>query len=409
MSKLQEQQNAMIEYFEGGCKPEKRLAFGLEVEHFVTRTNGVSVNFEEIQQILLAMQKQNESAIWSDGLYMGFENEQYAISIKPACQVEVRIVPHNDIGVLQEIYERFFTRLCTVLDAVGMNAYAVGYHPTRCADELPLIPKEQYQIMDDYFRGTGSRGAQMMRATAETRISIDYFSEADFIRKYRVASLIAPMLGLLTDNAPVFQAHRNHSYSVRTQVWNDVDPMRCGVFPGLMDADFGFAKYAEYLLQKPLIFSRRGTQTEAVGDKCASEVYGAVLGRADIEHIISMFFFDVRVKSYIQMCVADSMPPRFIAAYAELIKAIFSSPAAMDGILRHYEGVTAWDIIDVKREICCSGYKARAYGRRVTDELGWLMAQAKSRTYHPEERRLLNPLARLISNQKTIKEAEYCI
>ena len=98
------------------------------------------------------------------------------------------------------------------------------------------------------------------------------------------------------------------------------------------------------------------------------------------------------------------MPAPFIAGYAELIKAIFSSPAAQESILRHYAGATVSAIEAAKLGICCHGYQAQVYGRPVADEIAWLMAQAKSRFSTPGARCRLEPLAALAARKTTLRE-----
>ena len=305
-----------------------------------------------------------------------------------------------------DIYNQFYLQLSMTLAARGLRAWTVSYHPTRRAEELPLIPKQRYEAMDRYFKNTGSCGIQMMRATASTQISVDYYSERDFVQKMRVACLLTPFFALLTDNAVRYQAHRNNAYSVRTRIWQDVDSERCGVPPHLMDPDFGFEKYAETVLTRPLIVALRGNRTKAVGRKSAQEIYGSHLSKKEIEHILSMFFFDARLKSYLEIRGADCMPPKYIAAYAQLVKTIFGSQAALQNVLRHYEGTTTGDIANAKMAICKDGHNAWVYGHPVGKELAWLLLQARSRTPSQEERALLEPFARLVVTKKTIREEE---
>lgn len=406
LSYLAAQKQELVRYFRQGCKPEGKLTLGLEVEHFVVHADGRPVSFEEIQAVMRELQGSGDNPIYIDGLYMGYSNALYGISLEPACQLEISIAPCTEIADMLTIYEAFDTALSLVLAGHSMQAHALGYHPTRRAGNLPLIPKQRYQAMDRYFRQTGGCGSQMMRATASTQLSIDYYSEQDFVRKYRAACLLGPLLALLTDNAPVYQAEPNRNYSVRSMIWQDVDPDRCGVPPMLMEEDFGFERYAAYILRRPLIVARHDGQTIDVGERSAAEVYGPNLTDGDIEQILSMFFFDVRLKNYIEIRVADSMPQRYIAAYAQLIKAVFSSRAAQEGILRRYAGASAADIDAARREICAHGYDALVYGRPVAEELAWLLAQAKSRIPSPDERRLLEPFAALLAAKKTIREEE---
>ena len=395
----------MIRYFQDGCKPDGRLSLGLEVEHFITHPDGSPAEFTEVQALLGLLQQSGDVPLVQDGEVMGVRSSGYLLTLEPAAQLEISVDPQLDVGALMAVYEGFAARLNRALRPLGLRMWTLGYHPTRRAESLPLIPKKRYEVMDRYLQKRGRHSTQMMRGTASTQISVDYFSEQDFVRKYRVACLIAPLLALLTDNTPVYEAQPNRSACMRTTIWNDVDPDRCGIPPMLMDADFGFERYADYVLQKPLVVSRRGHRTEGVGRKSAFEVYPSALQPDEIEQILSMFFFDVRLKNYIEIRVADSMPAGYIAGYAEVIKAVFSSPAAQERILRHYAGATVGAIESAKLGVCCHGYQAQVYGHPAADEVAWLMAQAKSRISTREARQRLEPLAALAARKLTIREA----
>ena len=406
MAKLDEQKQALVDYFRRGCKPQGPLTLGLEAEHFLTHAGGEPVTFAEVQGILRQMQRAQDAPITIDGLYMGYTAAQYSVTLEPACQLEVSIAPQSDVRRMLAVYDQFRLQMDMALAARGLRAWNTGYHPTCRAEDLPLIPKQRYEAMDRYFHTTGAGGIQMMRATASTQLSIDYYSEQDFVQKMRAACLLTPLLALLTDSAAHYQGHRNSGYSVRTRIWQDVDDDRCGVPPHLMEPDFGFARYAETVLTRPLIVALQGGHTVDVGEQTAQQVYGAQLQQSEIEHILSMFFFDVRLKNYLEIRGADSMPAPYIAAYAQLIKAIFSSQAALQNVLRHYAGMGTVDIANAKLAVCRDGYGAWVYGRPVAQELTWLLLQARSRISSPEDRAQLAPFAALVAGRKTIKEQE---
>ena len=205
MAKLDEQKKVLVEYFQQGCKPEGKLTLGLEVEHFVTHPGGEPVTFDEIQSVMRQMQQPYDTSIVIDGEYMGYTTETYGVSLEPACQVEISIIPQGNVLKIMDIYNQFYLQLSMTLAARGLRAWTVSYHPTRRAEELPLIPKQRYEAMDRYFRNTGSCGIQMMRATASTQLSVDYYSERDFVQKMRAACLLTPFFALLSDNAVEYQ------------------------------------------------------------------------------------------------------------------------------------------------------------------------------------------------------------
>ena len=94
-----------------------------------------------------------------------------------------------------------------------------------------------------------------------------------------------------------------------------------------------------------------------------------------------------------------------MAAYTQLLKTIFSSPAIQEGVLRRYSGVDEDQIEAAKLGVCCNGYHAQVYGRAAAGEISWLMAQAKSHAAAPEERRMLEPLCDLAGRHRTLRQA----
>ena len=112
-----------------------------------------------------------------------------------------------------------------------------------------------------------------------------------------------------------------------------------------MDADFRVTPaMRENVLTKPQITALRLGRVRAAGGKIAPELYAGHVSRQETAQILSNFFYDVRLKSRIELRAADSMPPRYIAAYVQLVKSVLGSPAALQNVLRHYAGATTLDI-----------------------------------------------------------------
>ena len=374
-----------------------------------------------MQAALRDLQQQTDAPIITDGEYFGYSGPALAATLGPACQLCISLAPLRDVQDIMDLYNRFYLQLGlavflsvsaillfydTLFGRRVLRAWTAGCHPTCHAEDLPLVPRTRDEAMDAYLREKGACSVQMMRATAATQVSIDYQDETDFVRKMRAASLLTPFFALLSDNAPVYQASRNSSYCIRTRLWQDVDRDRCGVTPHLMDADFGYARYAENVLTKPQITALRLGRVRAAGGKIAPELYAGHVSRQETAQILSNFFYDVHLKSRIELSAADSMPPRYIAAYVQLVKSVFGSPAALQNVLRHYAGATTLDITSAKLAVCKDGYNALVYGRPVSGELAWLLMQARSRTPSQEERALLDPFMQLLTTRKTIRETE---
>ena len=208
--------------------------------------------------------------------------------------------------------------------------------------------------MDDYFKEIGTHGERMMRASASTQVSVDYQDEADAIRKMRIAQALAPLFASVTDNTAVFEAEPAPRLA-RFALWRNVDDDRCGSVPGLFDEGYGFEDYAEWILRTCPIFVTRpsaddptGPNLRAVYGQSAYKAYGdAPMTRADIEHVLSMFWPDVRLKNFVEIRPADSLPAPLMAGYAALVKGIFYSQRSLQAIEEAFgvaEGV--WPLTD---------------------------------------------------------------
>ena len=347
MSYEEENKQALIAYFTKGAKGDKPLgALGVEVEHFVVTAEGerpVSYGGDDgfgVHDVLTYLsQEYPEKMLGREGDLIGLGSDEASITLEPAAQLEISIAPYSSIDQILRVYEAFRAKVDPFLAQHGCKLVTSGYHPTACALDLSLIPKQRYRFMNDYFKRIGTHGERMMRASASTQVSVDYRDEADAVRKMRVAQALAPILASVTDNTAVFEG-KPAGRLARFALWRNVDNDRCGSVPGLFDKGYGFAEYADWILRTCPIFVTRpaagdpkGPDLRPVYGQSAYEAYGdAPMGKADIEHALSMFWPDVRLKSFVEIRPADSLPAPLMAGYAALIKGLFYSECSLGAI-----------------------------------------------------------------------------
>ena len=64
------------------------------------------------------------------------------------------------------------------------------------------MPKGRYRIMRDYMPKKGRLGLDMMLRTCTVQTNLDYRSEADMVRKFRVSLALQPVAVALFANSP---------------------------------------------------------------------------------------------------------------------------------------------------------------------------------------------------------------
>lgn len=422
----EESRRRLVAFFESGTKrPADVGRLGVEVEHHVVAEDGTPISYEPTRSRIGVRDVMAHLSPWypqqTFNAYrdlLGLMGEEGSVTLEPAAQLELSAAPYRSLSSVARAYRHFREHTDDFLSAYGALLVARGYHPTRRAQELTLIPKQRYDFMDNYFATIGSHGDRMMRASASTQVSVDFSSEADAVRKMRVASALTPVLAAIADNTPVYEATPNHTPIRRLQLWREVDDLRCGTIPGIFQEGFGFADYAAWLLRTPPIFVTRPAVSDPHGPRLrqfflapASEAYAdAPLDGGDVEHLISMFWPDVRLKRFVEIRPADSLPEKQVLGYTALIKGIFYSDdsfAAIEEELGVDSRVAAtrgaWPISadDVQAAIDgvqAQGFDGLLYGRTLSSWESTLFDLAAD-ALPSEERDLLLPLSDFARNK----------
>lgn len=395
------------QHFRDGCKLNCVQKLGVEIEHIIVhRESQEAVTYYEeygICWLLERLRSNYPHHYYEDNHLLGLYNLDYSISLEPASQLEVSIVPKESIRVIQKIYENFLKIIDPILEEHDYEMLAVGYQPKSKVDDLPMIPKKRYNYMDKYFKSSGTMGRNMMRGTAATQISIDYCCEQDFIRKYRTAYVIMPALKLLSDNTPYFEGKPYHCYLGRTHIWNHVDPKRCGILSGMFDEDFGFHTYAEYLWNLPLIFLPGREGSAYTGEQKVCDVWkNRLISPDELEHILSMTFLDVRVKHYVEIRGADSMPLEYMMSYLALVKGIFFSEEVSDTLLTRYP-VGEQEIREAEFSLMRDGFSGTIYGKPAAAFVKELLELAEDHLDEVESIYLL-PFRQLLRRRRTLAQ-----
>ncbi len=386
----------IAEYIRSGESMSKKL--GLEIEHFIIDEQGMQMEFHEISALIDRVGHSiGAEMIYMDGYTVGYATPEYATSLEPACQFEISISPYSSIEEIGRVYQEFRILWDPIFAERGYHFETKGNLPLVetgeiTPDEIPLSPKKRYEYMDKYFQESGRFGRYMMRASASTQVSIDYSSEADMVRKLRILEKLSPVFMMMMENKTsedsTLPGAEDKPHLFRIQEWDDLDPDRTGFVPHSFETDFGYAKMADVVCHTPLILLTDEGETAWVGHQNAADLVENGTIREEelteererhlMEHFMSMGFFHFRVKKYIEIRVADSVPIEKALGYAALIKGIVYSDAnlaTLERILRNISGPE--QIQEAVQSIMRFGWSAVIYNKGTVSEwAGYLLALA---------------------------------
>ncbi|MBQ3393115.1 MAG: hypothetical protein IJG52_06890 [Lachnospiraceae bacterium] len=396
---------SLIHFFEKGIKQQHSDRLGVEVEHFIV-TGGpdsrraVAYSGEAgIRRILERLMAQYPDAVpLHDDDFFGFTVPEFAITLEPAAQLEISIAPMSDIHQIGRVYSSFVDTLSPILRDYGHEIVYAGGQPYTRVSDLELIPKRRYDLMNAHFKKTGTGGMQMMRGTASLQVSIDYLSEEDFRRKIQAAYYYGPLFKLLCDNTVQFEGAPVTGHLKRTDIWRRVDPARCGILPDIFSDSYGFGTYADFIGSVQPIFLKYGDEVLPTGHQTVAEIFaGRQLDETEAAHVLSMVFPDVRLKQFIEIRFADSVPQPRTLAYCALIKGLLYRE---DGILCAQDRIrsrhlTADDIRRAEDALMADGLTANLWGQPVREYAKSILELAE-KGLPAGERPLLTPFYDII-------------
>ncbi|MDR0697553.1 MAG: hypothetical protein LBF68_08545, partial [Christensenellaceae bacterium] len=390
---------AIKKYFQNGCKKQGKESIGVEIEHFVAFADtNAPVNYSGangVNAILRAIQKHFEEQGYvtlldnTEQHLVSLRTKNCYISLEPGAQLEMSLGTFISIRSFLVKYNKIRAIIDPVLKEFGYVLITKGYRPVGLVDDIELLPSARYQIMDEYFKKIGGNGIHMMRQTAATQVSIDYFSEEDFIKKFRLANVLTPFFAFITDNSTVFE-NKDSRTMVRTTVWENVDPDRAGFTHDSLDRDnFGFEGYARYVLDRPpLMITNSQKAYEPTYNLTSREIFNDhILNTDEIQHLLSLFFPYVRLKNYIEIRMADSMPIYDVLGFIALIKGIFYSTSVLDKLCTRFSSINKLDAINAFESLKSDGIDAVVYGSPIVN--------------------LMTEISLLAENELSLKERTY--
>jgi glutamate--cysteine ligase len=343
----------LIDYFAAGEKPAERWRIGTEHEKFVfwQSPDHRAPSYEEpggIHALLIGLTEFGWKPVYEGGNIIALSGPDGAISLEPAGQFELSGAPLDNLHQTCAETGRHLEQVKAVGERLGIGFLGLGMWPDKTRAELPIMPKGRYAIMLDHMPRVGSMGLDMMLRTCTIQVNLDYASEADMVRKFRVGLALQPLATALFANSPFTEGRPNGFLSYRSHIWSDTDPARTGMLPFVFEDGFGYERYADYALDVPMYFVfRDGRYIDAAGLSFRDFLRGqlAVLpGETptleDWADHLSTAFPEVRLKQFLEMRGADGGPWGRICALPALWVGLLYDADALDAAWQLVRGWT---------------------------------------------------------------------
>ena len=339
----------LVEHLAAGCKPAEDWRIGTEHEKFGFTLDDLRPLPYGGERGIEALLKGLERSFGWEPVYEGdnviaLKHGGCSITLEPGGQFELSGEAVVTIHETCREVNVHLEQVRQVAEPLGIGMLGMGFQPKWARADIPWMPKGRYKIMRDYMAKKGNLGQDMMLRSCTVQVNLDFASEADMVKKFRVGLALQPIATALFADSPFAEGKPNGFLSYRSHLWTDADPDRCGMLPFVFEDGMGFGRYADYALDVPMYFVyRNGEYLDASGqsfrdflDGRLPALPGEIPTTSDWADHLSTIFPEVRLKTFLEMRGADGGPWKSLCALPAFWVGLIYDDGALDA---------AWDLV----------------------------------------------------------------
>ena len=403
----------IIKYFQSGIKDKKNFKIGIEHEKFLfNKKDNKRIDYLKIKEMFSALLEFGWNPILEKGNIIGLNKGGKNITLEPGNQIELSGEKLNNIHEACAESHDYLFELKQVTKRLDINIVSAGFDPISKLNEIPNNPKQRYKLMTKDMPLDGELSLDMMYRTCGTQLNIDYSSEKDFIKKFKIVNSLVPISITLFANSSIVEKKKSNFLSYRSKVWQNTSR---GGLPKIFLENLNFEKYADFIIKFPLLFLQNkenyiSGRKYTFGDfmnKKINEIENRLPNENDLSSHLSTIFTENRLKKYIELRSMDTCGWDCLCA----------GPAFYVGMLygnldEVYDIISKWDkdkIINAYLEAPKKGFNTQLMGkdllywasnllelsRKGLDNRDILNKSKKNETL------FLNHLQKVIDNKKT--------
>jgi len=357
----------LIEYFKSGVRNNDQFKIGIEHEKFLF---DLKTNKRADYPTILKMFKGLYEFGWKPTLenknIIGLKKDGKSITLEPGNQIELSGAQLNNIHEACSESQDYLFELKQIIKKLNLKIVSAGFDPISKISEVPNNPKQRYEIMTKDMPNGGELSLDMMYRTCGTQLNVDYNSEEDFIKKFKVVNSIVPISIALFANSSIVEKKNSNYLSYRSKVWQNTSR---GGLPEIFFDNMNFEKYSDFTMNFPMLFIQKGKDyisgknylfSDFMNGKI-KEIENKLPTENDLTTHLSTIFTENRLKKYIELRSMDACG----------WKCLCSGPAFDTGILygnldEAYDLVSNWDknkIINAYLEAPKKGFNTELMGK----------------------------------------------
>lgn len=398
----------ILSLYTKGFKNPQDFSIGMEYERLPISSASYSHidywNQHGIRDFLKTFAREETWDYMTDGNdIIGLQKGHDTITLEPGCQVEISTKPEKTIFDLKEKIDIINSEMKPVLDYFNITLLEYGVSPYTTYKCINLIPKKRYKVMARYLWGILSD--VMMRETAGIQCCIDFSSEEDAMRKFKLANKLIPFMTAMFANSPIRGGVDTGYKSFRALSWLNTDNDRCG-FAGKISEEFSFDEYIDCVLKTPMIFIQRDGQPYEINGDITFEEYlqngwhDAEATIEDYELQANLYFPEVRMRNFIEIRNTDCVNGNLKYSIPAIYKGIMYNSQALNDCEELLKHLQYKDLSELRYSIPKNALDTKIKNATVNDYAKEILiiAEKSLKNMKTGEEIFLEPIKELIMN-----------
>ena len=302
----------IINYFKSGIKETDNLKIGIEHEKFLfDNKNNRRIDYNSILKMFDQLYEFGWKPIYEKTNIIGLTKDDKSITLEPGNQIELSGAKLNNIHEACAESHEYLFELKQVIEKLNFKIISAGFDPISKLSDIPNNPKQRYEVMTKDMPEGGSLSLDMMYRTCGTQLNVDYVSEQDFTKKFKLSNYLTPINIALFANSSVLEKKDSGYFSYRSHAWQQTSR---GGLPEFFLEDFNFEKYADFAMNMSLLFLQRDgkyisgknyTFKDYMNGKI-SEVENKLPTENELSTHLGTIFTENRLKKYIELRSMDA-------------------------------------------------------------------------------------------------------
>ena len=357
----------IIEYFKSGIRNSDKFKIGIEHEKFLfDQHTNKRINYETTLKMFKGLYEFGWKPTLENENIIGLKKNGKSITLEPGNQIELSGDQLDNIHEACSESQDYLFEIKQVIKKLSLKIVSAGFDPISKITEVPNNPKQRYKIMTNDMPNGGELSLDMMYRTCGTQLNIDYDSEKDFVKKFKVVNSIVPISIALFANSSIVEKKNSNYLSYRSKVWQNTSR---GGLPEAFFDNMDFEKYSDFTMNFPILFiqndkkyiSGKGYLFSDFMNGKIEDIKNKLPTENDLATHLSTIFTENRLKKYIELRSMDACG----------WECLCSGPAFNTGILygnldEAYDLISKWDkskIINAYLEAPKKGFNTELMGK----------------------------------------------